>query len=140
MLLDVADRLEIHELAARYGKAVDDRDWEALARVFTPDALFVIGRPDGSEERHPGFDAIRALMTAGPHPVAHHVTNVIIDADDNNTARLFFKVIAPGHRGRAGSADYYDQVVRTADGWRIREHLVTIRPTAPTSPRTEGDR
>ena len=34
------DREEIHELIARYGRAVDDRDWDALRAQYTPDAIF----------------------------------------------------------------------------------------------------
>jgi hypothetical protein len=32
-VLTTADRLEIHELAARYGTTIGDRDWEGLEEV-----------------------------------------------------------------------------------------------------------
>jgi ketosteroid isomerase-like protein len=134
------DRIELHELAAAYGDAVDERDWAALSRVFTDDAVFQVTGIDGVTERHEGWPAIERLMFEGPHPVAHHVTNVRVEVDTNrdtggSVVRLRFKVIAPGPRGRVGSAVYRDVVVRTADGWRIREHLATIiRPRAPQGP------
>ncbi|MER8480339.1 nuclear transport factor 2 family protein [Mesorhizobium sp. M1163] len=38
-LQEVSDRLEIEQLLARYCYAVDDRDWEAYRKTFTPDAV-----------------------------------------------------------------------------------------------------
>ena len=40
MTIDVADRLELHELPGRYGDAIDDRNWDRLRQVFTEDAVF----------------------------------------------------------------------------------------------------
>jgi hypothetical protein len=35
MPLTSTDRIELHELAARYGDLIDARDWPGLASVFT---------------------------------------------------------------------------------------------------------
>jgi len=128
--LTPADRLALHELANRYGNAVDARDWDALAAVFEPDARFVIGADEPSPVVHVGIDAIIEMMRVGRHPVTHHVTNVVVDSS-TDPVRLFFKVLGTGPRGRVGSADYDDSVVRSPDGWRIREHLVTFRRADP---------
>ena len=42
----VDDRLQLAELLSRYGMAVDDRDFDALGRLFAPDGEFhgVVGR------------------------------------------------------------------------------------------------
>lgn len=128
--LDVADRLAIHELAARYGHVIDDRDWDGLATVFTDDALFVMTGFAPDEERYEGLPAIRRMLeTSTTHPVAHHVTNVVVD--DGDPVRLRFKMIGPGPGGRVGSADYRDVVVRGPDGWRIAEHRITLRRPEP---------
>ena len=37
-LQEMSDRLEIQDLFARYSFAIDDRNWDALDSVFTPDA------------------------------------------------------------------------------------------------------
>ena len=47
------DREELVALVARYGRAVDDRDWESLADQYTPDAVF-----DSAAGRSVGADAI----------------------------------------------------------------------------------
>lgn len=129
--LNTTDRLALHELANRYGNAVDARDWDALAAVFAADARFVIGADEPSPVVHVGIDAITDMMRVGRHPVTHHVTNVVVD-DSGDDVRLFFKVLGTGPRGRVGSADYHDTVERSPDGWRIVEHLVTFRRAEPS--------
>ena len=37
-LQEISDRLEIQDLMVRYSYAIDNRDWDALDDVFTPDA------------------------------------------------------------------------------------------------------
>lgn len=34
MILSVGDKLELHQLAARYGDIIDDRNWPALDTIF----------------------------------------------------------------------------------------------------------
>ena len=72
--LNTTDRLALHELANRYGNAVDARDWDALAAVFAPDARFVIGADEPSPVVHVGIDAIIADDASGPSPrdAPHH--------------------------------------------------------------------
>jgi hypothetical protein len=38
-LQEISDRLEIQDLMDRYCYAIDERDWDALDTVFTPDAV-----------------------------------------------------------------------------------------------------
>jgi ketosteroid isomerase-like protein len=129
--LSVADRIEIHELAAWYGIVIDDRDWEGLARVFTDDAVFVTsGFGPGRDQRIEGLAAIRAYMDGARHPVAHHVTNVAVEIDASGV-RLRSKIVGTLPKGRAGSADYRDRLRHTSQGWRIAERLVTLRRADP---------
>ena len=37
-LQEISDRIEIDDLFARYCHAIDERDWDALDDIFTPDA------------------------------------------------------------------------------------------------------
>jgi hypothetical protein len=57
-MFSTADRLELHELAARYGDLNDARDWPGLASVFTADAVFEL--TDAAEPLR-GLDAIRGV-------------------------------------------------------------------------------
>jgi 3-phenylpropionate/cinnamic acid dioxygenase small subunit len=125
--LTVADRLEIHELAARYGTTIDDRDWPGLESVFCRDAVYELRGFGSGDRRVVGSAAIRRMLEdSAEHPVAHHVTNVIVTQEDS-VVRVRSKVIGSGRRGRVGSADYTD-VVRHEDGaWRIASRLVELR-------------
>jgi 3-phenylpropionate/cinnamic acid dioxygenase small subunit len=128
--IDLADRLELHELAARYGTVVDDRDWDGLALVFTDDATFELNGFGDIDGLYDGLAAIRALMEKGPHPIAHHVTNVLVDVD-GAVVRMRSKIVGTLERGRAGSVDYADVVRREPAGWRIATRVVTLRRLKP---------
>jgi 3-phenylpropionate/cinnamic acid dioxygenase small subunit len=121
------DRLMLHELAARYGNTIDARDWNRFRTVFTVDCRYELrgfGRLDSITN---GIDALVELMIHSPaHPIAHHVTNVEVDASDV-PVRMFSKIVGTLSTGGAGSADYHDVVRRTDDGWRIAERVVTLR-------------
>ncbi|MCB1730233.1 MAG: nuclear transport factor 2 family protein [Halieaceae bacterium] len=121
--LDLEDRLDLHELAARYGDNIDDRDWQALDRIFTEDAIFEVV----DLVRMEGLAEIKRYMhEEGRHPLAHLITNIHV-AQDADGVRLrcrgVFPISAPGggpgHRVFHGS--YYDRVVKTSAGWRIKE-------------------
>ena len=121
--LALEDRLTLHELAARYGDNIDDRDWQALDRIFTEDAIFEVV----DLVRMEGLAEIKRYMhEEGRHPLAHLITNIHV-AQDADGVRLrcrgVFPISAPGggpgHRVFHGS--YYDRVVKTSAGWRIKE-------------------
>ena len=118
-----ADRVELHELAARYGDLIDARDWPGLATVFTDDAVFDLSDAGVGPLR--GLDAIRSHMdSTDGHPLAHLIVNVrVVDGDP---VRLHSRVlgILPGRR--VGSGSYVDEVVRTPAGWRIRHRRFTM--------------
>ena len=42
MQLSLVDKIELHELAAKYGSIVDDRNWATLDQIFTEDAYFEV--------------------------------------------------------------------------------------------------
>ena len=120
--LETADRIELHELAARYGTLIDDRDWPGLSAIFADDTTFhIIGR-----DPVVGIEALRSFMAQSRHPIAHHVTNVYVEPDGDG-AIMRSKVVGTLPSARAASADYKDRLRRTPDGWRIFERIVTMR-------------
>jgi hypothetical protein len=123
--LSVADRLEIHELPGRYGDAIDDRNWPALDRVFTPDAVFDL---TGVGSRVcTGLDDIKGFMESeAAHPRTHLMTNVYIDVDASGV-HLRSRIVALLRQGRVGTASYYDTLVRTPQGWRIAHRVCSSK-------------
>ncbi len=129
MALTLEDRLELHELTGRYGDAIDDRNWQALADIFTEDAVFevvdlVIMRGLADIQRY--------MAQEGRHPLAHLITNVhILETPDGVEIRSrgIFPIVgkkkAPGHRVFYGS--YYDKAVKTPSGWRISDRVFSTQ-------------
>jgi len=124
--LTIEDRLLLHELPGVYGDAVDDRNWDALDKVFTADAVFEVRRLVTMN----GLDDIKRYMEEeGRHPLAHFMVNIHVEQDEQGV-RLFSRAIAPiagndtsvkGYPVLFGS--YYDEVIRTDAGWRIRHRV-----------------
>lgn len=123
--MDVADRLELHELPGRYGDAIDDRDWERLGRIFTDDAVFDL--TDLGAPRLVGLEAIKQFMdTEAQHPRTHTMTNIYVD-ETADGVKLNFRIVALLPEGRVGTASYYDDVVKTDAGWRVSNRVTTLR-------------
>lgn len=124
--LTLADRIDIHELMARYGNIIDEREFSRTGEVFTADARYDLS--DLGEGVMVGVDAIVAMWTASTtHPLAHHVTNVEITAVADGAVTVYSKVVGVGYKGRVGSATYRDVVEKTHLGWRIAERIVILR-------------
>ena len=127
VVIDGTDVIWIHQLLARYGWAIDSSDWDALAELFIADATIDYRSSTGRIERA-GRDAIVDWFrsVAGHNPAAHHVTNIVVDADADRDDRVAVrsKFFAPYPRAvhepkRLYGGDYRDVVVRTPNGWRF---------------------
>lgn len=130
MHLTADDRLDIIELPGRYAEALDSLRPERLHQVFTDDAVWEV--LDGGR-RLVGIDEIKAFMGRPEvHPGAHLMTNVFIDEvvevpqGGGPLVRLCSRGVFPIEKAdpKQPSSVFYgrydDDVVRTADGWRIR--------------------
>jgi 3-phenylpropionate/cinnamic acid dioxygenase small subunit len=123
----VSDKIDIHELLARYARGVDTRDWDTWRAVFTPEATVdysSAGVPVGRR------DEVGAWLEAGLESVPmtqHFISNIEIDLDgDRARARaMFFNPMhLPGMDQQSYCGGYYHHdLVRTPDGWRS-ERLV----------------
>jgi 3-phenylpropionate/cinnamic acid dioxygenase small subunit len=146
-LQEISDRLEIQDLLARYSFAIDERDWDALDYIFTPDARIDYGETGGAVGTLPEIKRWLPLALARFPRFQHLVATSRIDlAGDRATSRtiLFNPMV---HRGGDGAEQtffiglwYRDMLVRTADGWRIVEryeefswtHNAPDMPPVPT--------
>jgi len=118
--------MELHELPGRYGDAIDDRNWEALRPIFTPDAVFKV--PSLGVEMNGLDEIIRYMAEDAPHPAAHLMMNIHVDETPQGV-RLYTRVALPVADGsetrlhRVAIGSYYDEVVKTDQGWRIYNRL-----------------
>lgn len=129
MALSIEDKLELHELAGRYGDIIDDRDWPSLEAIFTDDAIFKVVELVTMT----GLPEIQRYMAdEGRHPLAHLITNIHV-VQCSGGIEMFSRGIFPissnddgvGHRVFYGS--YYDKVVMTPAGWRISHRTFSAK-------------
>lgn len=127
-LQEMSDRLEIQDLLARYSFALDERDWDAMDAVFTPDAHIDYSEAGGAAGCYPEIK--QWLPTALERFVSfqHMVATTKLDiCGDEATSRtiLFNPMVYEGEEGERKTFFlglwYRDKLVRTADGWRIAE-------------------
>jgi len=120
------DKQEITELCYRYALALDGRDWTGLAAVFTPDAsAFYLDKPPCH-----GYQAIEDTCRASLTPMTgsqHLISNVVVRVDGDQAASSCYLQAQHVKTGTHGGDNfiiagrYDDKLVRTPDGWRIRE-------------------
>ena len=125
-LQEISDRLEIQDLFARYSFAIDDREYDVLDSVFTPDAVIDYSETGGAKGTVAQIKAwLPVAMKKFPkfqHMVA--TTKLTLDGDSAKSRTILFNPMV--HRGSDGEDQiffiglwYRDELVRTPDGWRI---------------------
>ena len=119
---------QIHQLKARYFRAVDTKDWELLESVFTPDAVLEVGgnRRDGRDEI---LSVMRTRLT--PLRTVHHghMPEITITGADTATGIWsMFDVLIDDRDGsrREGFGHYHEDYVLADGRWQIR-HLRLVR-------------
>lgn len=125
MELSVEDRLDLYEIPGRYGDSIDDRNWDRLREIFTEDGVFDL--TDLGSRRLEGIDEIVDFMEEeAAHPRTHMMTNIYVNPTDYG-ADLRFRIVALLGQGKTGTASYYDEVVKTPEGWRVKHRVATLR-------------
>lgn len=124
---EVADILAIHQLLALYAHIIDEREWDRVGELFTPEAVYDMS--DFGLGVVLGEAAIRELWSrpGAMHPLAHHATNIVISEDPDGTVRVLSKGLGVGPDGRVGSVVYRDVAVPTAAGWRFAARKARVR-------------
>ena len=124
------DRLEIQDLLTRYCKAIDTKDWSLLDTCFVPDAHVDYTSSGGVKGSYP--EVRRWLADVLPHfPMSQHAVSnfeIVIDGDRASSRVYFYNPMArPKPEGGVSmffiGGYYVDDLVRTADGWRITQRI-----------------
>jgi hypothetical protein len=116
---EMADLLEIQQVAARYMSFTARKESQRWLEVFTPDAVYsAFGTPSTLDD----FPAL--LQSAPPGQYIGNVPIVEFDGDTATGVQHFVFVDQGTHEMRL--AWYDDEYVRTADGWRIHRRSTTF--------------
>jgi len=129
-LEQVSDRIEIDDLLIRYTVAIDEKDWELLDTVYTPDAKIDYTTSGGIKGAYPEVRAWLAKALAPFTMTQHLISNSVVEVDgDAATARTMVFNPMGTDDGKGGlrmfyvGAWYEDKLVRTDAGWRIAERF-----------------
>ncbi len=121
---ELEDREAIRELDARYCRYLDEGQWQRLGQCFTEDGVFDgLSRIEG---RTAVQDFFAGLAGGGLTAMWHHVTNheIAVHGDSATVRSLLWQPCVVAGVAHVSAGRYRDHLVRTADGWRIREKQV----------------
>lgn len=136
---EVAARMEIQDVIARYSVHIDAGEFDRLQLLFADDAVFDV-TPDPVFMKVPvkGGRAIREALEARYRVVVkeaqrrHVMTNTIFDelTADRASTRTFLTVLSvpkgAGGIELRGTGVYNDKFVRQGGAWRIRERFLEM--------------
>jgi hypothetical protein len=134
---DVADRLELIDLAARYSYALDQRNWSSLEEVFAEDMVhhrIFLSRTTFNEMRPDMMTTTRAQTIAlhrgfiEPLLQTYHFLGNFSTSVSGGSGSLSFYLRAY-HQGGGDKQGIFEEslafarcgMLRTPRGWRIRE-------------------
>ncbi|MDR3662709.1 MAG: nuclear transport factor 2 family protein [Mycobacterium sp.] len=136
-LEEISDRLEIQQLLVAYSTAIDTRQFDDLARVFTPDAYIDYRAMGGIDGHFPEVKAWLAQVLPNFPAYSHMLGNfdVTITGDTATSRTLCFNpMVLPTAPDAAADTQsqvlfcglwYEDKFIRTPDGWRMTRRVET---------------
>ena len=130
------DRAALDQLVAAYAAAVDARDWDALADLFTEDAVLVTPDPPRSLEPVVGArgraEIVDVVAKVGAFASTSHVVATSAwepsasGAAGRTTSEAHHHVDGPEPHSWVWEVEYRDRCVRTEHGWRLHVRTLTV--------------
>ena len=120
---NLADKDAIRELLANYCFHLDNKNFDAMAALFTPDGVWETAFGTGTGR--PGIVAQARGIASSPRPRRVHLnSNIVIDLDgDTATVRSYWALVQNSPGGPAiGSGGAYDDRLVKQDGQWFFEH------------------
>jgi len=128
-LEEISDRLEIQQLLVDYSTAIDQRRFDDLDKVFTPDAYIDYTALGGIEGHYPEVKEWLAQVLPNTFPVYAHMLgnfSVRVDGDTASSRVICFNpMVLGGDTGQVLFCGlwYDDEFVRTPEGWRMTRRV-----------------
>ena len=126
------DEREVQRTVVRYATAVDNRDWDLMHEVFTPDAEVDFGHATTTVGVEAAVKVVRATedkIRVSQHLLGNHVID--IDGDTATSTTKFqaqhYSIQKTGPNTYQIGGTYHDKLSRTEAGWRITHRY--IEPT-----------
>lgn len=127
---EISDRLEINDVLVRYTRSIDNRDYKLLDTCFTPDAHLDYTASGGVKGSYPEVRVWLEKALAQFDAMMHMIGNVVIEIDGDQARSQTYLMNPMGVKTEDGAiqfftvgGEYVDRLIRTPDGWRIRERI-----------------
>jgi 3-phenylpropionate/cinnamic acid dioxygenase small subunit len=128
---DHRNRQAVEAVLLDYCEFVDALDYEGVAGLFTEYGEFDLGFGRVSRGRQGVKEQIRTRVPTEYTHTSHHLTNIRISFDGRDRATARSYVMAWHRQARDGRerrlyGRYYDDLVLTPQGWKIRRRLLKM--------------
>ncbi len=127
------DRVQIDDLLTAYAAAIDAKDWDLLASLFTEEAVLDY---TGSTGPRGSFGEVLPFLQQGLglfSVTQHFITNRRIEVAGDRATSAAYLFNPMGRDDGDGGLDmmhvggrYETRFERTPKGWRISEHVASI--------------
>lgn len=126
-LAEVSDRLEIQQLLVDYSTAIDQRRFDDLDRIFTPDAYIDYRAMGGIDGTYPDVKAWLAQVLP-TFPAYYHLVgnfDIRLAGDTASGRTMCFNPMQLSEDGKIlfCALWYDDEFIRTPDGWRMTRRV-----------------
>ena len=132
-LAEISDRMEIQQLLVDYATAIDQRRFDDLDRLFTPDAYIDYREMGGIDGRFPDIKAWLEKVLPN-FPAYYHLLgnfDIRVTGDTATGRTMCFNPMKLSAEGAGGGQVllcalwYDDEFIRTPDGWRMSRRVET---------------
>jgi SnoaL-like domain len=132
---EIADHVQITQVIQRYGKAIDEKRFDLLATLFTPDAqlVYLVGKQLIECRMEEAQGVFKSFLTKC-YWTSHLISDPVIEFrhdgahTSSRVSATHIQIRDDGSRNVwIVSGSYEDEFTRDASGWRIRKR-VTIAP------------
>jgi hypothetical protein len=129
-LQEISDRLEIQQLLVDYSTAIDNRRFDDLDAVFTPDAYIDYRAMGGIDGQFPEVKAWLAEVLPNFPMYNHMIGNlsIMFDGDTAKSRVICFNPMVLNAETKQimfCGLWYDDEFLRTPDGWRLTKRVET---------------
>jgi uncharacterized protein (TIGR02246 family) len=133
-------QIAIRGLMHAYGRLIDARDWDAFAKLWTDDAVYVGGPGSDTLSGGPAIaDFLRKIIASNPSGVGEPNFHVFFNEEiqvngDQARATSMSTFVTPGPAGAPTMvilARYEDEYVRLDGEWRFKRRVVNGKLPAP---------
>jgi len=129
MMLTAEDRFAIADLINLHGHLTDRGDFDGLPALFAEEIRYDVSAFGGGVIVGLAAGREASLALGDGNPVAHHVTNIVLNATPDGTVHAVSKGLGVMADGSVNSVTYEDTVERQGAGWKITHRVVRPRRT-----------